>query len=96
MKTRLFPLIASLLLAGPLAAQDTTQFPTLGRIERLDARLDEVLAPDARIEVLAGGFTWCEGPVWVPDEADGEEGGRFSFFPKSRPTASSSGWREKA
>lgn len=79
MKTRLFPLIASLLLAGPLAAQDTTQFPTLGRIERLDARLDEVLAPDARIEVLAGGFTWCEGPVWVPDEADGDAGGHFLF-----------------
>jgi gluconolactonase len=37
---------------------------TLGRLERLDPRLDALVAPDARIEVLAGGFRWSEGPVW--------------------------------
>ena len=26
---------------------------------------------DAKIEVLAGGFTWTEGPVWVEDESGG-------------------------
>lgn len=35
-------------------------------IERLDPALDALLAPDAVIEVLAEGFTWSEGPVWVP------------------------------
>ncbi len=37
---------------------------TLGRIERTDPALDELLAPDAKIEVLAESIQWCEGPVW--------------------------------
>lgn len=46
------------ILAGlPLAGQT---------IVRLDPRLDRILAPDARIERIADGFTWTEGPVWNP------------------------------
>lgn len=41
---------------------------TLGRIERLDPALDSLLAQDAKIEVLASGFTWSEGPLWVPED----------------------------
>ncbi len=40
------------------------EFEALGRIERFDARLDELIAPEARIEVLDVGFAWPEGPVW--------------------------------
>jgi gluconolactonase len=35
------------------------------RIERLDAALDRLIAPDAKIEVLADGYDWSEGPIWV-------------------------------
>jgi gluconolactonase len=35
------------------------------RIERLDPALDRLIAPDATIEVLAHGYSWSEGPVWV-------------------------------
>ena len=28
---------------------------------------DAVVAPDARVERLADGFTWAEGPAWVAD-----------------------------
>lgn len=41
------------------------QSGTLGSIERLDARLDELLTPNARIEILAEGFDWSEGPIWM-------------------------------
>jgi gluconolactonase len=34
-------------------------------IERLDPELDRVVAPDTKIEILAEGFEWSEGPVWV-------------------------------
>lgn len=34
-------------------------------IERLDPALDQVVAPDTRVEILAQGFDWSEGPVWV-------------------------------
>ncbi len=36
----------------------------IGKIERLDPELDAIIDPDARIEVLAEGFEWSEGPVW--------------------------------
>ncbi len=39
-------------------------YPVLGSIVREDPGLDALLAPDARIEVLASGFEWAEGPVW--------------------------------
>jgi gluconolactonase len=37
---------------------------TLGTIERLDPALDALLAQDARVEILAHGADWAEGPVW--------------------------------
>lgn len=45
-------------------AQPPRSYPVLGRIVKEDPRLDELLAPDAKIEVLATGFEWAEGPVW--------------------------------
>lgn len=41
-----------------------TTFPVLGQVIRESPALDQLLAPDARIEVLASGFDWTEGPVW--------------------------------
>ncbi|MHB8969485.1 MAG: SMP-30/gluconolactonase/LRE family protein [Pirellulaceae bacterium] len=38
---------------------------TIGSIERLDASFDQLVPPDARLEVLADGFEWSEGPVWL-------------------------------
>jgi gluconolactonase len=35
-----------------------------GRIERLDPALDALVPADAKVEVLAEGFDWTEGPVW--------------------------------
>lgn len=37
------------------------------RIERLDPALNDLIAPDTKVEVLAEGFEWSEGPVWVND-----------------------------
>jgi len=41
--------------------------PQVGRIVRRSPALDEVLAPETRIEKLADGFLFTEGPVWHPD-----------------------------
>ena len=35
------------------------------KIERLHPALDRLIAPDAKIEILAQGYDWSEGPVWV-------------------------------
>ena len=57
------------LAASMLSTPRMTQSPadTAPRIERLDPALDRLIAPDATIEVLADGFDWSEGPVWVKD-----------------------------
>lgn len=36
-------------------------------IERLDPAIDRIVPRDARLEKLAGGFQFVEGPVWHPD-----------------------------
>ena len=38
-------------------------------VDRSDPRLDEIVPPDARLEQVAGGFEFTEGPVWSPDGA---------------------------
>lgn len=42
------------------------KYETTGSIERLDPRMDTFIAENAEIEILASGFTWSEGPVWIP------------------------------
>lgn len=62
--------ILLLLLVSVAAAQNTTNFPRIGHVDRFEASLDTLIAKDAVIEVLCGGFEWAEGPVWVPEEAN--------------------------
>ncbi len=49
--------------AEPKALPD---HPTFGKIERQDPRFDKLIPPDAKLEKLAEGFKWSEGPVWSP------------------------------
>ncbi len=37
--------------------------------EVFDERFDELLLPESRLEHLAGGCIWAEGPVWLPDDS---------------------------
>lgn len=42
-------------------------YPTLGTIVYNDPKLEKLLPKGSKLEVLAMGFVWCEGPVWVKD-----------------------------
>jgi gluconolactonase len=53
----------------------------MGKIERTDAALDALLPQDATMEVLAEGFTWTEGPVWLGGAEDGHL--LFSDIPRN-------------
>ena len=44
-----------------LSAQDI-----VGSLEILDPRMENLVSKNAKIEILAEGFGWAEGPVWVP------------------------------
>jgi hypothetical protein len=61
-------------------------YATLGGVERLDPRLDSLIPSDAEIEVLAQGFDWSEGPVWIPE-------GEFLLF-SDVPTNRVYRWKE--
>ena len=60
-------------------AQEPTR--TLGNIERFDKQLDELLGADAKTEILADGFTWTEGPLWMGDATTGHL--LFSDIPRN-------------
>jgi gluconolactonase len=53
-----------LALALPAASVLPQSRPTVGEIERLDPALDLLIPRGARIEKLAEGFDWAEGPTW--------------------------------
>jgi gluconolactonase len=66
MPSRLAAAFAAAVLAlTTVIAQDKPA--TLGGFDRKDPKFDELIPKDAKIEVLAGGFKWTEGPVWVKD-----------------------------
>lgn len=70
MKSFAFLLVLALMLAACRTTAPSTTAPprpTIGGLAPLDARFDALVPPDARIEVLADGFEWTEGPVWVAD-----------------------------
>ncbi len=61
MKLSALPLLFAPVLV--LAAEPARPFHP--RIERFDPAFDALVAPDARLEKLAEGFRWAEGPVWI-------------------------------
>jgi gluconolactonase len=80
-----------LFLLGVLCglAQNQTQapvYPTMGTVVRQDSRIDRLIPRDARIEVLASGMKFAEGPIWVRD------GGYLLF--SDIPRNSVMKWRE--
>ncbi|MFM1905130.1 MAG: Gluconolactonase precursor [Planctomycetota bacterium] len=76
----------ALVTAGSVPAKAQRPNPTVGSIERLDPRLDALVPLDATIEVLAMGFLWSEGPVWVATDRGGLPAGclLFSDLPRNR------------
>lgn len=68
----------------PHAAVQAAEPQTVGGIERLDPALDTLVAPNAKMEVIGEGYEWCEGPVWVREEAPPlsplQRGGGFLLF----------------
>ncbi len=39
-------------------------------VERLDPAIDKLIPADAKIEILATGFKWAEGPVWKKETGE--------------------------
>jgi gluconolactonase len=73
LRTLVPALLLAPLLAWPSRSQEEKTYPTMGTIVRKDARLDKLIPPDAKLEKLADGFEWAEGPAWIAE-------GQFLLF----------------
>src|SRR6266545_4877451 len=70
---RKFTLMAVAMMAGcstnppaPVAVTPAEP-PGVGSVARIDPALDGLVPAAAKIEKLAGGFTFIEGPLWLPE-----------------------------
>jgi gluconolactonase len=43
-------------------------YKSIGSIERLDSALNNIISAKARPEIIAEGFEWSEGPLWVESQ----------------------------
>src|SRR5215475_14986976 len=57
---------ASMLAISVTFAQSVNQ-----AVVRLDPALDALVSPDAKVELVKGGFGFTEGPVWVQKDKEG-------------------------
>lgn len=72
--------MAALLGAVMLTAcSGKKEYQNIGSIERIDPALDALIAPGAELEIIAEGFEWSEGPLWVA----GQHMLLFSDVPKN-------------
>jgi gluconolactonase len=66
-KALLVTMLAAAALGATFAfARSPSPYPVVGEIRRLAPELDRLIAPGTRIEKLAEGYQWSEGPVWIP------------------------------
>lgn len=55
--------------SGPKTQEaQISRYQTIGSIDRLDSSINSLIAADAKIEVLASGFEWAEGPLWLEEQ----------------------------
>ena len=57
-------LLAPALLSSLLQSATVWAEPVSVTITSLDPRFDQLVPRDAKLEKIADGFTWVEGPVW--------------------------------
>lgn len=62
-----FLFIITVLHAHQLFAQ-TLDKPANVIIERMSPELDAIISTSAKVEIVAEGFEWVEGPVWIEDQ----------------------------
>jgi gluconolactonase len=56
---------AALVLLCVTLSCTSSKEKTFGTIERIDPALDSIISTKAKIEIIAEGFEWSEGPLWV-------------------------------
>ena len=61
-------LTMAFLILAIFAGCSSTEYPTTGSVLLIDPKLDRIMAPGTLPEILAEGFEWSEGPLWLPKQ----------------------------
>jgi gluconolactonase len=77
--TRIVALAGAALLAACTTVTDggiatSTTYQQVGEIEVTDPALSTLMAPNVKGEILATGYKWSEGPVWIADKSIAGDG----------------------
>lgn len=48
--------------------EESPKFQSVGSVQRLDSAINSLITSEAKIEVLASGFEWAEGPLWLEEQ----------------------------
>ncbi len=59
---------AILLLFLIVSCNTEKKYPEIGEIVKLDSSLDSIISSGEKPEIIAEGFEWSEGPLWIEDQ----------------------------
>lgn len=48
---------------------NASTYSTVGTLERIDPAFDAIVSSNAKAEIIADGFDWSEGPLWVDKDS---------------------------
>src|SRR6185503_17730251 len=68
MKYTILSILVGIVMAcnnSSVEKKETSVNKTIGSIERFDPALDNIISANAQPEIIADGFDWSEGPLWV-------------------------------
>jgi gluconolactonase len=66
--TRISILFLAVVSCTSPTEKSLTEIQSLGSIEKLDPALSQLISDSSKIEVLASGFEWAEGPLWLEEQ----------------------------
>lgn len=58
-------LLAALFILTTINCMAQSNYKTIGVLERYDKTLDKIVSKDAKAEIIAEGFDWSEGALWI-------------------------------
>lgn len=57
--------VLAILLIATTCCKAQIHYTLIGNIERYDSNINQIVSPGAEAEIIATGFKWSEGPLWV-------------------------------
>jgi gluconolactonase len=64
----MFRILLVAIMSILLSCNNNNHYKTIGTIERTDASLNSIISENAKAEIIAEGFNWSEGPLWIEDQ----------------------------